>query len=120
MDTNFKSMIRYLSSADAEAFLQIREDSLRTNPESFGGSPNEMNLEEARRALDLDNKKNFVLGYFDNRRLMGIIGFVRKNTPKCRHNGFIWGFLFIRKFDLLESGDSYLKHVSTKSRQWKG
>jgi len=85
-------MIRALDENDIDLFTKIRKDSLQTDPRLFGASPfAEINREETKEDLRAKNEENFILGYFDNDEIVGMLGFVRFKNVKTRHKGFIWG-----------------------------
>ncbi len=85
-------MIRPLNDKDLDAFLSIRMDSLRLNPEAFGASFSEKpDRNKTRQDLKAKNEENFILGYFEEEALVGIVGFIRYARQKTRHKGFIWG-----------------------------
>jgi ribosomal protein S18 acetylase RimI-like enzyme len=86
--------IRVLEESDAPEFIRLRLEGLQNDPVAFGSSWEE---EQARtpesvaprlRAL---SEGNFVVGAFQDDRLIGVTGFVRSERPKTRHKGSIWG-----------------------------
>ncbi len=88
-----KKMIRAITEKDADAFIRIRRDSLRLEPRSFGADPDaEIDREATFRNLQAKNEEDFVLGYFDEGKLIGLLGFIRESKRKKRHKGRIWGF----------------------------
>jgi ribosomal protein S18 acetylase RimI-like enzyme len=84
--------IRVLEPADWEAYRAIRLEALANAPEAFAAD-----LEEQRRlapedwANRLRGADSFVLGAFENDRIVGMVGFVRQRGPKLRHKGTVWG-----------------------------
>ncbi|MEM1321952.1 MAG: GNAT family protein [Bacteroidota bacterium] len=85
-------MLRILNHKDLDQFLQIRQDSLRFNPEAFGASATEkIDREQTRQNLKNNSEENFIFGYFEEQQLLGIAGFIRHQRAKARHKGFIWG-----------------------------
>ena len=85
-------MIRTLDENDLDAFIRIRRDSLQADPRLFGASPHApIPREETRQRLSAHNEEYFILGYFENAELIGILGFVRYENEKKRHKGYIWG-----------------------------
>ncbi|MEM9547573.1 MAG: GNAT family N-acetyltransferase [Bacteroidota bacterium] len=85
-------MIRTLDENDLDAFIRIRRDSLNQDPRLFGASPNApIPREETRMQLKAHSKENFILGYFERRELVGMLGFVRHKNEKKRHKGYVWG-----------------------------
>lgn len=85
--------IRFLTPDDAAEWLRLRIEALEGDPQAFSAS-----LEEYR-SLSLDEVKlrlwssedAFVVGAFDQNRLLGIAGFFREKGLKTRHKGHVWG-----------------------------
>ncbi len=85
-------MIRPLTTADLDAFMAIRLDSLKLNPEAFGAAFEEgLEREQTCISLSKKNEEDFILGYFEENQLKGIIGFMRESRQKKRHKAFVWG-----------------------------
>jgi len=49
-------------------------------------------------------EEKWVLGAFERRKLVGVVGFVRDSGIKTRHKGLIWGMYVLRLFARKESG----------------
>src|ERR1041385_6516041 len=101
--------LRLLTTDDAEAFWQLRLEMLRNDPESFADSAEEHEqtpVETARQRLAAGNpQRNFVVGAFENEKLIGTAGFFRRENNKERHKGHIWGD---RKSTRLNSSHGYI------------
>lgn len=85
--------IRQLEPADHRIFYELRMTALQTNPESFGATPGEFaaqSQEERQRQLN-GGDDSFVLGAFQDEKLVGLLGFFRRKGEKLRHKGVIWG-----------------------------
>ena len=90
-------MVRALNENDVDLFIRIRNDSLQLDPKSFGASPNaKIDRDKTFEDLRTKNEENFILGYFEENRLVGMLGFLRYQNEKTRHKGFIWG-VFVYK-----------------------
>jgi ribosomal protein S18 acetylase RimI-like enzyme len=87
--------LRLLTLNDAEAFWHLRLEALRNDPASFADSAEEHEIttvEAARQRLAAsDPKRNFVVGMFEDGKLIGTAGFFRYTHNKERHKGHIWG-----------------------------
>ena len=85
--------IRFLNMDDAVEWLRLRLEARGGDPEAFSASLEEyrsLSLDEVRRRLWSDGDA-FVVGAFQDQRLMGMAGFYREKGPKSRHKGRIWG-----------------------------
>jgi ribosomal protein S18 acetylase RimI-like enzyme len=85
--------IRLLTPDDASEWWRLRQESLQQDPEAFSSSP------EDRQSLSADDVRQrlsnpagfFIVGAFDDRRLVGMSGFHREAGAKSRHKGGVWG-----------------------------
>lgn len=85
-------MIRALNEKDLEEFIRIRMEGLQKDPTAFGAAYEEgIDKEKTYNDLKQKNEENFILGYFDQDNLVGIIGLVRYHRLKMKHKAFIWG-----------------------------
>ena len=87
--------LRLLTPDDAEAFWHLRLEALRNDPASFADSTEEhleTTVETTRERLSKsDAAWNFVIGAFEDGKLIGTAGFFRRPNNKERHKGHIWG-----------------------------
>ena len=86
--------IRLLEEADALEFIRLRLEGLQNDPVAFGSSWEEEHTrtpETVAPRLRAMPDGNFVMGAFEDNRLIGVTGFVRSERPKTRHKGFVWG-----------------------------
>jgi len=85
-------MIRPLNEKDLDSFIEIRMEGLQKEPTAFGAAYEEgINKDKTFQDLKNKNEENFILGYFDQEQLIGIIGLVRYHRLKMNHKAFIWG-----------------------------
>lgn len=86
-------MIRKLQPIHREAFKQLRRESLDSHPGIFGSTPDQdFTDQQITNILDPRNETDFVLGYFEEEKLCGILGFARPSKTKRAHKGHLWGF----------------------------
>jgi len=82
--------IRQLTETDVEIYRALRLYCLRESPHAFTSSAEEF----SQRTLDnitqqLRGQENFILGAFEDERLVGLVGFYRETVLKLRHKGSI-------------------------------
>jgi ribosomal protein S18 acetylase RimI-like enzyme len=83
-----------LTASDAEAWWHLRLEALRNDSASFADSAEEhltKSLDLARERLSGDPAQNFVIGAFEDGKLIATAGFYRYTHLKERHKGHIWG-----------------------------
>ena len=86
--------IRFLTADDAVEWSRLRLEALKGDPEAFSSSVEEhqtLSLVDIKKRLGSSAEDSFVVGAFENGRLVGMAGFVREKGPKTRHKGFVWG-----------------------------
>jgi ribosomal protein S18 acetylase RimI-like enzyme len=86
--------IRFLTAEHANEWSRLRLEALKGDPEAFSSSVEEHHAlapGEIKRRLGSSAEDSFVVGAFEDDRLVGIAGFFREKGPKTRHKGRIWG-----------------------------
>jgi ribosomal protein S18 acetylase RimI-like enzyme len=93
-------MIRVLGENDALALRALRLQALRNAPDSFLSSyeaeaaeSESVTAERLRRTADA--KDSGVLGAFDDRALVGMLGMVRDTQRKASHRAHLWGMYVV-------------------------
>ena len=79
--------IRFLGPEDAGEWLRLRIEALQRSPEAFSASLEEyrsLNLEDVKKRLWSDGNA-FVVGAFQDGRLIGVAGFYREKGSKSCH-----------------------------------
>jgi RimJ/RimL family protein N-acetyltransferase len=85
--------IRFLTAEDASEWSRLRLEALQSDPAAFSSSVEEhqaLPIEEVKKRLSAD-PDSFVVGAFEEGRLVGMAGFHRETGPKTRHKGRVWG-----------------------------
>ncbi|MEH2289759.1 GNAT family N-acetyltransferase [Nostoc sp.] len=84
-------IIRKLTKYDAEDYRQIRLEALYKNPDSFGTSYSEEKIKTIEQFQDRipENNNNFILGCFEDKKLIGIVAFHQESRIKLRHKAYI-------------------------------
>ena len=82
-------IIRLLTGTDAAAFRDIRLRALQEEPTAFTSSTEEFShqtLDKIAARFRSDPAESFLLGAFQDRKLVGLVGFYRETALKQRHN----------------------------------
>lgn len=86
---------RKITADDAKAFRELRVEMCTLHPEAFGQSPEEVLSRPDDDFIKFispstDFPQKFVLGTFDNGKLVGSVGLFRNESAKERHRAWIW------------------------------
>ena len=94
-------MIRLLEQNDSVSYYKIRLEGLQLHPEAFGTGADSWSTatdEQVKSLLGKSNQDDFVLGYFKNGELAGVIGLKREKKHSVEHKGTIWGLVVLPRF----------------------
>lgn len=86
--------IRLFTEQDAQTLWDLRMLALETDPWSFVDSPEElraMSVQEFATRLRADHAENFIVGAFEQRVAVGMVGCYQEVPLKRRHKSWIWG-----------------------------
>jgi RimJ/RimL family protein N-acetyltransferase len=115
--------IRRLTERDAESMCRLRLHALEPEPNSFRESPDEMRktpVQMYAERLGTAAEDNFVLGAFEGAELIGMVGFYRDPSVKCRHKGWIWGMFVAQSERGKGTGFSLLSGALDRARKLAG
>lgn len=92
--------IRPLNETDAANFQELRLRALTEHPEAFASSYERevaysMEFVAGRLRRTAESPDSFTLGAFHQAKLIGMVGFRRKDGEKEQHRGHIWG-MYVR------------------------
>jgi len=115
------TMITQLTSAQLDLFIRIRQDSLQRYPLAFGADPaTKLDRTTTERDLAAKDESNFILGYWEKERLVGIIGFIRETRRKKQHKGWIWGMFVYPEYQGKGIGKALLTACLERAAQLDG
>ncbi len=83
-------IIKKLTKHDGEDYRQIRLEALYNNPDSYGTTYQEeatKTIHDFRDKIPVDN--NFILGCYDDKKIIGIIKFHQESRIKTKHKAYI-------------------------------
>ena len=85
--------IKRLTVENLNEFIELRSEGLTLSPEAFGESLREYTTKtfEQHKANFPKTDDNYVIGAFENSKLVGVVGFFQKRAEKMKHKGAIWG-----------------------------
>jgi ribosomal protein S18 acetylase RimI-like enzyme len=92
--------LRQLTKDDVGSFRRVRLLGLQESPTAFGASyaqEEKLPLEELAKRLE-GSADRWVIGAFNGKDLIGVIGFIRQGGDKSRHKGSIWGMYVMPEF----------------------
>jgi ribosomal protein S18 acetylase RimI-like enzyme len=116
--------IRLLIPHDAESWWNLRLEMLRNDPFAFADSTEEhltTTVESVRERLAAgDPKKNFVVGIFQDGKLMGTAGFFRRPNNKESHKGHVWGVYVSPELRGKGAGKALMLEIIRRAREIEG
>ena len=86
--------IRLLTPDDAEEWWRLRVESLKCDPQALSASLEDgqsLTVDDVRKRFNPDAENFFVMGAFEDAKLIGMAGFHRERSTKTRHKGRVWG-----------------------------
>lgn len=85
--------LKKLTIEHIDQFITLRSEGLTLSPEAFGESLLEYTSKtyEQHKAIFPSTNDNFIIGAFENSKLVGVVGFFQKRAEKMKHKGAIWG-----------------------------
>lgn len=113
-------MIRQLEPNDSGSYYKIRLEGLRLHPEAFGtGADAWSNAtdEQVKSLLEKSSQDDFVLGYFQNGELAGVIGLKREKKHSVGHKGTVWGLFVPPRLRNHGVGKALLKELIAMASQ---
>ena len=114
--------IRIINESDAKLYQELRLRALKINPEAFGSTYErevKFTLETVKERLNPTNDK-FSLGVFDDRKLVGIVTFMRESSPKTAHKGNIYGMFVMPEMRGKDLGKSLLLELISRAKYCNG
>lgn len=117
--------IRLLEAEDTAAYWELRLQALRDEPQAFGASY-EVNLAipEAEKLRFFANRivgpDNFMVGAFEEEKLVGMAGFFRESGLKDRHKGSVWGMYVAPEARHRATGQAVLTRLIEQARTIEG
>ena len=114
-------MIRPLNENDLDEFIRIRLEGLQKDPAAFGAAYEDgVDRNKTYHNLKQKNEEDFILGYFDQDILLGIIGFFKNNRLKKKHKAMIWGMYVSKNARGKGIGRQLMEKCIQKAQQLKG
>ena len=114
-------MIKVLTEKETDAFIKLRMKGLEESPMAFGASFEDgIDREITFERLKKRSKDYFVLGYFINDGLVGIVGFIRHQKLKLKHKAFVWGMYVEPSFRGKGIAKKLMKELLKKAKRIEG
>jgi RimJ/RimL family protein N-acetyltransferase len=114
--------IRILNEIDTQLYQELRISALKINPEAFCSTYEreiKFTLETVKERLRPTSEK-FSLGVFVDRKLVGIVTFIRESSSKTTHKGNIYGMFVRPDMRGQDLGKSLLLELIKKAKECSG
>jgi len=115
--------LRNITPNEVDVYWSLRLEALRTNPEAFGGSYEEVidtPIEDVRSRIEATDN-DYILGAFtESNLIVGMLGFKREQSIKTRHKGFLWGMYVTPGYRKKRIGWGLLNEVLERSKKLQG
>lgn len=115
-------IVRRLLPKECDAFWEIRLQSLRDSPEAYGSAYEEeacLSPEERKAHCDWSDD-SFVIGAFEDERLVGIVGLRRETRVKSRHKALVIGMYVLPEYRAQGLGGLLMDKLIQEARQLPG
>lgn len=114
--------IRLLTPSDAPLFQTVRLQALKEQPDAFAATYEEtaaQSVEHVAKRLS-PTPESFVIGAFQDKQLVGNVGFKREKGKKLRHKAVIWGMYVVPEVRRHGVGKALLKEIIARAREMEG
>jgi RimJ/RimL family protein N-acetyltransferase len=116
-------IVRILTPADAERFLEARIAQIELELNAFAESPGEVRAKTPAMIADrlsAPRDEAFVLGAFAEDQLVGTAGYFRRAEAKTRHKGHVWGVFVAPAFRGNGLGRELMQALLAEARRVDG
>ena len=114
--------IKTLTKNDAEDYRQIRIEALYNNPDSFGTMYQEEaaeTIEYFRNKIPIDSN-NFILGCYNDNKIIGIVVFHQESRIKTKHKAYIRSMYVKEEYRRQGIGELLLNELIEKAKAIDG
>lgn len=109
---------RRIKKEDASDYWKLRLRALKEYPEAFASSYEESlskPLDEVANRIS-DNDDNYILGAFNNNKMIGMVGFKREASKKLQHKAVIWGMYIAPEYQGRGIGRKLLEEIIDRAK----
>ncbi|TVZ25847.1 RimJ/RimL family protein N-acetyltransferase [Gillisia sp. Hel_I_86] len=118
-----KIVFRKLQKKESNSYRELRLECLKIYPENFGSNYHDEKVKDKlffQPYIENSNTANFVIGGFDNEKLIALCGFHRYEAKKTRHRGTIIQVYVKQEYQGKNIGLDILKSTLNKAFQIDG